>query len=222
MKNGLKIYACSGVGSLGIGAKAEKYDYWLDDTKTISNTIAVNNLLGKINVLATDLRVNEELSDDEVLMELQLIDLYAVCLQAAQIYKESELKRFGSIIARYVEEEKFKYADFDNDNRNEYLNDIYNEIEALFLAGENYIISNAFYDWFISDVVEKNYCGLSQEEQAKVESVIENKISGLGAIDSESKDPASMLHNCGGYFLYNYIPDSTIKKINYGNPIRIK
>ena len=103
MKDGLKIYACSG---FGIGTTPEKFDYWRDDTQTIRNTCAVNSLLADINLLAVKLQY-EQLSEADALTALNLIDLYTVCLYAAETYSGQDLVRFGDVIAAMIEQGAF-------------------------------------------------------------------------------------------------------------------
>lgn len=45
MNNGLKIYACSGIGATEIN----RYQYWMAGSKDYENSPAVNTLLAMIN-----------------------------------------------------------------------------------------------------------------------------------------------------------------------------
>lgn len=213
MSNGLKIYACSGLGSLGIGTAQRDFKYWRDNTSTIRNTRAVNGLLAEINSIAATLQYGEDLSKKELLHLLNLIDLYVVCLQAAKTYKDNELQRFGNIIGKYVEDGAFDYASTDDAKRDEHLDTLFLEIETLFLNGENYTIHNAFIDWFTKDIVNENYKGLTEMEQTHAEEVLQSL--GDGSISGTNGDPSDYLHNCGGYYLYQFMDESKAKKLPY-------
>lgn len=213
MSKGLKIYACSGLGSLGIGTAQRDFKYWRDNTSTIRNTRAVNNLLAEINAIAATLQYGEDLSREELLHMLNLIDLYVVCLQAAKTYKNNELQRFGSIIAKYVEDGAFDYGSTDDKERDDHLDTLYLEIETLFLNGENYSIRSAFSDWFAKEVVEENYQGLTEAEQQQAENAL--KAVSNGAVSGEDADPSDYLHDCGGYYLYQFMSEAKAKKLPY-------
>lgn len=213
MSKGLKIYACSGLGSLGIGTAQRDFKYWRDNTSTVRNTRAVNGLLAEINAIAATLQYGEDLSKEEMLHMLNMIDLYVVCLQAAKTYKENELQRFGCIIAKYVEEGAFDYSSTDDTERDEHLDTLFLEIETLFLNGENYTIRSGFTEWFTKDVVNENYPGLTEAEQAKTEEIL--KSLGDGSVSGTKKDPSDMLYDCGGYYLYLFMDEEMAKKLPY-------
>ena len=60
MRDGLKIYACTG---FGVGTAPEQFNYWLDNTETITNTKAVNSLLAEINFLSAKLCYSQDLTN---------------------------------------------------------------------------------------------------------------------------------------------------------------
>ncbi|MCM1069931.1 MAG: hypothetical protein NC038_07805 [Paludibacter sp.] len=210
MSKGLKIYACSG---LGIGTAQQDFQYWRDNTVTINNTRAVNNLLAEINAISATLQYGEQLSESEMLGMLNMIDLYVICLQAAKSYKCSELQRFGNIIAKYVEEGKFDYSSTDDAERDTHLDDLYTEIETLFLTAQNYDVVSAFNEWFNTNVVAENYNGYTPEEQKAAAKAIEN-IS-KDAVSGTSNDASEYLFNCGGYYLYQFMDEKEAKKLPY-------
>lgn len=212
MADGLKIYACSGFG--GVGATGTDFNYWLDNTETVTNTCAVNVLLAQLNLLFTELQYDTELSDEEILYSLNLIDLYAVCLQFAKNQRTdtNELSRAGRIIAQMVEDGEFNYNSLDNDERDKNLDMLIATAETLFLAGENPTVNNEFYRWYIENVLELNYQGLTEEQQRAAREVIvkNGEIYGIGATE---QDAGTYLNKSGAYHIYEYIDNNTLKKL---------
>ena len=76
MADKLKIYACSGIGDTG---ESRIFDYWTDNTQTVSNTQAVNTLLALINMRVAEVG-SLSLTQDEQAECLNDIDLYAISL----------------------------------------------------------------------------------------------------------------------------------------------
>lgn len=212
MKNGLKIYACSGLGSgcRGVGTAKEKFDYWRDNTETISNTRAVNGLLAEINLLFSQLRF-KEMSAIEVLYALDLIDLYVVCLQAAESYHGEDLTRAGYVIAGMVAAGEFEYDSFDNDERDRNLDRLIDLFSERQMSGEYQTLVSPFTDWFHQNVTTQDYCGLGSAAQKRVRASIQKSVSGIGTTTSD--DPADWLYGAGDYYLYLYMDYSRANKI---------
>ena len=74
MANKLKIYACSGIGNENV-----RYTYWLDNTKTVSNTMAVNTLLALINRNNIEILRLVTMTNEQKLANLNDIDVYVLC-----------------------------------------------------------------------------------------------------------------------------------------------
>lgn len=210
MSKGLKIYACSG---LGVGTTQREFGYWRDNTRTVTNTRAVNNLLAEINAISATLQYGEDLTKQELLHMLNLIDMYVVCLQAARDYANNELSRFGNIIAKYVEDGAFVYPSTDDTERDNHLDTLYMEIETAFQNGNNYTIKSAFTEWFSENVVDQNYQGFTPAEQQKAETIL--KTLSNGSVSGTDSDASELLFNCGGYYLYLFMDEDKAKKLPY-------
>lgn len=202
MRDGLKIYACSG---FGIGTTPDKFDYWRDNTETIKNTCAVNSLLADINLLAVKLQY-EDLSEKDVLLALNLIDLYTVCLYAAENYSGDELQAYGTIIGWMAENGAFSSASLDNDERDENLDQLIAVSQDYFYSGEYEQIANETTVWFTEHVVLKDYVGLTERQIDAVESALSIGVSG-------DKDAGSALYEQGGYYLYLYLGEAQARKM---------
>lgn len=214
MKDGLKIYACSGLNDCyGVGTAAGDFNYWRDNTYTLSNTRAVNGLLAEINLLFAQLRY-KEMSESEVLYALRLIDLYVVCLVAAERYHGEDLLRAGVVIERMLESGKFDCGSMDNDERDSNLDRLVGDFESD-MCGEVEIesVGSEFIHWFEGRVYSEDYCGMSTEQQVRVRKSIARykSVSGIGSA-VESDDPADWLYGAGSYYLYLYMPYKTAQK----------
>ena len=207
MRDGLKIYACSG---FGVGTAPQDFTYWLDNTETITNTKAVNSLLAKINFLAAKLCYDTSLSNKDVLTALNLIDLYTVCLYGAEQYHGVELERYGRIVAQLAEDGAFGYESLDNDERDNNLDDLISQANTHFNDGENPSVQNDTYEWFVEDIVSADYVGLNEEQIEAVREVIDsqNAVSG-----STTQDAGKKLFEAGGYYLYLYLTRKEAIKI---------
>ena len=202
MRNGLKIYACSGLCS-NIGTAPADFSYWRDDMQTISSTRAVNALIASINLLEAQLQY-KQLTDEEVLSALNQIDLYVVCLIFAQQLSQEDLPRAGRVIAEMIEEGKFQYASMEDAERDEHLVEICHEAQARYTAGDDPKISNNFSVWFDQHVTGEAFVGLTEEQQARAKQAMQS--TGVGA--TGDPDAADMLFNAGEYYLYLYMTRS--------------
>lgn len=211
MKDGLKIYACSGFA--GVGSKAEEFDYWLDDSNTSANTCAVNSLLAEINLLYTKLQY-EDMSDEEVITSLNLIDLYCTTLQFAKSYHGADLVRAGMVIGSMVDDGYFSFNSWDNNERDENLSSLISTAQSLFVSGEDITASNDFTAWYESNVIELDYQGLTEQQQELAREFAQEYAAskGVGATDKPF-DPATYLYDAGNYYLYLYMSDSSAKKV---------
>ena len=198
MRDGLKIYACSG---LGVGTQPEEFNYWTDNTDTLTNTCAVNALLAHINFLSSKLRY-QSMSESDVLTSLNLIDLYAVCLYGAEQYKGEEIRRYGRIVGLMADEGAFLYDSTDNDERDNHLDDLISEANTRFTDGEDPNVSNNTTEWFEKEVTAKMYVGLSDEQIERVKKVLNN-----GAIGTTVKEASDALYQNGAYYLYLYLTE---------------
>ena len=204
MANKLKIYACSGIGA---SDEKKKYNYWLDNTSTIHNTQAVNNLLSIINLNYSEIEYIADLTDSDVINRLNTIDLMCVCLQAAQDYSShyTKLGKAGKVISRMLNDGDFNSSSIDNDDRNARLDMLLNKLKTGMESEEQYSDNSEFEDWWHENVVKLNTIGLTDGEQERVREVLNDSISGIGSNDwQEDKDIAKYLNDSGSYFLYLY------------------
>lgn len=214
MKQGLKIYACSGleINNKGVGTAAPDFNYWFDNTSSITNTIAVNNLLTKINLLFAQLQY-DPLTDEEIISALNLIDLYTVCLQFAKQYHGAELEKAGNVVAKMLADNMFDYTSWDNDERDDNLDSLIEKAFDIFNGNAiEHTTESKFHEWFKSEVIDKDYCGLSKEQQEKLAALCNNQgVSGEEYVSTG--DPATDLSNSGAYYLYCYMRPNVAKNV---------
>lgn len=212
MKQGLKIYACSGLNlSNGVGTSKEDFDYWLDNTQTIFNTCAINILLAGINYRFSRLQYDNSLSDSEVIKCLNEIDLLVVCLQFAKKYKDNteELQRAGSVIAQMLQENYFTFDSWDNDERDRNLDSLIVTAQELFLKSDVFVENAEFYNWYLDNVVYQSYEGYTKEQQAAAQKFLikQSNISG-----TKKAEAGQYLTNSGSYYFYLYMNKDSAKK----------
>lgn len=203
MSNKLKIYACSGIGD------QEQPGYWLDDTRTSSNTQAVNNLLSMINEKLSELYYLQ-LSKTAEIERYNAIDLLVVCLRFAKRYagQSDMLRRAGRVIGSYAASGSFDTNDTNDDSRSAHLDILFAAILDDLDNSKNTQSEPEFDRWFEQQVVALNQVGLSAAQQAAADQWAVDQEQRVGATDYG--DISEYLNNSQDYFLYLYIPDSEV------------
>lgn len=207
MSEKLRIYACS-----GIGAVKNEYDYWLDNTSTVSNTQAVNSLLAKINLAYTE-AMYLQLNEEEIAERLDLIDQYSVCLYFAQKYQDNseELYAAGRVVGSMLKSGAFISNSLDNQERDANLDALIVRAESM-MDGANLEANPEFVDWWQENIIAKNIVGLSEEEQEAIENTLQSQsVNGY----EENPDLAKYLNNAGEYFAYTYFTKEQLSKLPY-------
>ena len=214
MARTLSIYACSGIGS---NAPAERtiYDYWLDNTNSVSNTQAVNSLLARINTDAIEI-LNLELTDEEVLERLNEIDWYAATLYFVQQYESraDQMVQLRRAIGKAWDNGLFDYVEFDNKKRDLHLDEVIEKIAQYMDDADIKEPSSTFRTWWSQEIDSKNKVGLTTVQQQKItETLAKHKVSGIGANYDQNPDLAKYLNNGAEYFLYTYATDEQINQL---------
>lgn len=201
MSDKLKIYACSGVGSTTQDAK-QLHSYWLDGTRTVSNTQGVNTLLALINLELAELNTLP-LNDHERLEKYNKLDLLTICLRVAQRYGDDEKKLAlaGKAIGKLAQDGTLDCVDTDDDSRSAHLDAVYSRVLDMVASGQVGTTDPEFVEWYNTTILQANKVGLTKEQQKAVQ--------GVGATDEQ--DPAYYISNSKDYFLYLYIPNDDIK-----------
>lgn len=201
MSDKLKIYACSGVGSTTQDAK-QLHSYWLDGTRTVSNTQGVNTLLALINLELAELNTLP-LNDHERLEKYNKLDLLTICLRVAQRYGDDEKKLAlaGKAIGKLAQDGTLDCVDTDDDSRSAHLDAVYSRVLDMVSSGQVGTTDPEFVEWYNTTILQANKVGLTKEQQKAVQ--------GVGATDEQ--DPAYYISNSKDYFLYLYIPNDDIK-----------
>lgn len=213
MANRLKIYACSGIGDAAPKSSG-MYNYWTDNTNTLSNTQAVNNLLAKINLFVSEVE-NLRLNDGEVLDRLDAIDKLIVCLDAAQNYA-GDLEKAGRVFGTMVAQKQFVCDSLNNDERDKHLDELLSWFEdAMAKDGQYVLASDQFLNWWDENVVKLNKVGLDVAQQEAVQAALDSSaISGIGDLDwRDNKELSNYLSNGGTYFLYTYFTDAQLASL---------
>lgn len=195
MNNGLKIYVCSGVGSVDINS----YKYWTAGTKDYENSPAINSLLSQINAANVD-ATYLDLTQEEKIDCYNKIDFLTVCLVLAQSKLANEQK--ASVLQKMYDDGAFDFASFNDSQREEHLNSL---IEQALSDDKMYAKSGDIYKWFTTDIAQHNDVLFSPEQQKKIAAAI-NSISGVGATDFGSL--TEYIEQAGQYFLYRFIPEN--------------
>lgn len=215
MSGKLKIYACSGIGSTKSGA----YDYWTDNTATISNTQAVNTMLALINRNRIEVLRLQGLTDADKCELLNDIDLYVLCMAAARNYADDNKKLLyaGVVIGNMVDERKFSsFESLDNDERDAHLDALLETMYQRVSDEQETSKSKGFIDWYERMIIRRNKVGLTTEQQQKARKSLKLKkgIKGIGAGDwTENSDLAEYLTKGSEYFLYLYFTDEQLAKL---------
>lgn len=214
MADKLKIYACTGIGDTG---ESRSYNYWTDNTNTVSNTQAVNTLLAQINMRIAEIS-SLELSRDEQAACLNDIDLYAVSLYYASAFSgNSDKIRFaGTVIGDMAANGLFQFDSIDNAERDAHLDELFATVEKAIETGKAGEPTPAFLDWWRTTVEERDKVGLTPDQQKAVQEALNSAISGIGEVDEawkENKDLANYLTNAGRYFTYTFFTDAQLAKL---------
>lgn len=193
----LKIYACSGIGA----AQEAEEGYWLDNTRTESNTRAVNNLLSMINLRLAELNATTNQADRIAIYND--LDLQVVCLRLAQRYADNQeqLDRAGRVLSYYVGNGAFNYSSTDDTERSEHLETVYNLVVGDTDGSVDYPSNRDFLAWWEAEVSSLNKVGLTPAQQDALRSATSE---GIGAV---SGDISKYMSDCKTYFLYTYISD---------------
>ena len=214
MARTLSIYACSGIGS-NAHVEHEKYDYWLDNTNSVTNTQAVNSLLARINTDAIEI-LNLELTDEEVLERLNEIDWYAATLYFVQQYESraDQIVQLRRAIGKAWDNGLFEYVEFDNKKRDLHLDEVIGKIAQYMDDANIKEPSSTFRAWWNEEVANKNKVGLTTDQQQKIIAMLaQRKVSGIGANYDQNPDLAKYLNNGAEYFLYTYATDEQINQL---------
>jgi len=223
MSNKLKIYGCTGVGETD---NTGLYKYWLDNTKTVSNTQAVNRLLATINYKYVQATYQRGLSNEQIAQLLDDIDILSICLYYAKEYANdpTQLHHAGIVIGALVNKGIFKYESVDGKERDSHLDDLFTKVEDL--MNEDYKENKDFMQWWKSDVEDAEVVGMSDDEQTTITDALkESSVSAVGDADDKTifddPDIGNYLTNAGTYFLYTYFTEEQYAKITTKRNVRI-
>lgn len=220
MDDKLKIYACSGVGDAR-NREPVMYEYWMDNTKSIDNTQAVNSLLISINyawIRATRL---QGLSKEQCIKELCKVDFYTVCLDAAKRFanQPAMLSRARGVIYSMVKNGLFNNVSMDGEQRDAYLDDLLKKANEGYDSDVQIEVSKPFAKWWKENIENLNKVGLSADEREKVSEVI----SGIAATnDKIPTDPIELLNDSARYFIYTFMSDAQLARLNAKSRVKVE
>lgn len=208
----LKIYCCSGVGQSGTASVS--FTYWLDGTRTVSNTTAVNSLLARINSINTELQYLE-LSEEDIIIRANAIDIYVIALKFAEKYSgnDIELSRAGRLIQKCINEGGFDFQSIDDGLRGDHLDSLYDNLNSAANSGKDSTETGEFYTWWMENIIPNNRVALSKEQQERSEQFFQ-QLSGVGATGKYG-DLSEYIDQAGSYFLYTYFSPSVLSKLPY-------
>ena len=211
MSERLKIYACSGIGD----TEQAELDYWTDNTKTVSNTKAVNSLFALINRIYAEV-LCLKLQTKEIVERLNTIDVLVVTLYYAQEYANNPelLAHAGEVIGYWYQNGLFEYDSINNNDRDYHLDELFARIEGL--MENDYTASKEWRLWWRENILDLNNVGLTKSEQQQIESNLSQalKTEGIGAKSAEDDpDIGKYISDSGSYFLYTFFTDEQINKL---------
>jgi len=215
MSNKLKIYGCTGLEN---EEQSTIYRYWLDNTKTVSNTQAVNRLLALINYKYVQASCQLGLNSIQISELLDEIDILSICLYYAKEYANDpeKLHHAGVVIGAMVDKGIFKYESVDGKKRDEHLDDLFTKFEGF--IEEEFAEIKDFMQWWKTEIEDKEVVGMSVDEQKTITKALnDSKVSGVGDADEKTifddPDIGTYITNAGTYFLYTYFTDKQLNKI---------
>lgn len=217
MSGKLKIYACSGFSS----PEAGTYDYWTDNTSTITNTQAVNTMLALINRNRIEVLRLAGMTDQDKRDNLNDIDLYVLCMSAAQRYEkdEAKLKYAGVVIGNMQREGKFNFKSLDNGERDEHLDKLLDTMFTRVSDEQEKEHNKDFEAWYNKKIVNRNKVGLNFGQQQNFRKAVKKGVAGIkgiGEVDDawkENADLAELLTKGSEYFLYLYFTPEQFAKL---------
>ncbi len=211
MSETLKIYACSGIGD---ATYTQEYNYWLDNTKTINNTQAVNTLLANINSAAVDV-LYLDLPEEKVLDKLQYIDLLCVCLYCAQEYSHDTalLHKAGQVIGSMYAKGKFAFNSFDNSERDANLDKLVKEADSSISGDSEYSAPSDFTEWWHKTIEERNKVGLNANKRKIIEKTLKNAPKQISGDWTDNADLQKYLFDGANYFIYCYFTAQELKQL---------
>lgn len=212
MSDSLKIYACTGIGDPD---NSREYQYWLDNTKTLYNTQAVNTLLAQINCEAIDV-LYSNLSDAEVLAKLNRIDLLCTCLFFAQQYSNDTtlLHKAGQVIGQYYYQGVFEFYSFDNSERDKNLDDLIATIGEAINSEIVFKAQPEFTEWWHTTIEERNKVGFNEEQRKIINDTLrKSKVSKVSGTEYDNEDLQKYLVDSARYFLYLYFTPEELAKL---------
>lgn len=215
MSGKLKIYACSGIGE----TDQSGFNYWTDNTNVLSNTQAVNTLLALINRNYIEVNYLRSMSVEDKIANLNDIDVYTVCLTAAEKCADDpdKLKRAGDVIALMIHNGDFNFDSLDNSTRDAHLDDLIEKFgEMMQDDGLQLLDFNTnFIIWYQQNIIARNKVGLSKEEQNRMQQALEST-KPVGDVDEkwmEDNRISEYLLKAGTYFLYTYLTADQLGKL---------
>ena len=215
MAKTLSIYACSGIGA-NSNVPESGYNYWLDNTETVSNTQAVNSLLAHINMLAVEC-LYLDLDDEQLLQNLNDIDFYSTVLYFVKQYQDrpDDLLNVGRAIGKAYDNDLFSFVEFDNKLRDLHLDEVIGKVAEYMDDADLGDPSDGWSKWWNDNVSALNTVWLNPDQQLQVKEALgASKISGIGALDwSNNKELANYINNAGEYFLYTYATDDQLAQL---------
>ena len=214
MADRLKIYACSGIGE-NAETQERIWDYWTDNTDCISNTQAVNTLIALINRNYIEVTRLATMTREDKIANLNDIDLYVVCLRAAQHCNQhyTQLQHAGAVIGDMLLHGAFDCQSLDAAERDNNLDQLLDKFDELYTDDTEPTPNPEFTTWFEENVVERNKVGLSKDAQATIKKSLKTAKKGISGDWKDNEDLGKYLSDAGTYFLYTYFTEDQLKKL---------
>ena len=212
----MKIYACTGIGDV---QSKQEWNYWTDNTETVNNTQAVNTLLALINRNYIEVTRLLNITPAEKIANLNDIDVYVVCLDAARRFAEKPelLKRAGYVIAGMMEKGEFNCDSLDNTERDAHLDQLLAKAETGYADEATPEVKSDFVTWYQQTVIDRNRIVIPAKEREEIQAVLKKsaaKIQGIGELDwRNNAELSKYLMKGSEYFLYTYFTDAQLNRL---------
>lgn len=212
----MKIYACTGIGDV---QSKQEWNYWTDNTETINNTQAVNTLLALINCNYIEVTRMMGITPAEKIDNLNDIDVYVVCLDAARRFAEKPelLKRAGYVIAGMIEKGEFNCDSLDNTERDAHLDQLLAKAETGYADEATPEVESDFVTWYQQNVIDRNRIVIPAKEREEIRSVLKKSVAkkqSIGDLDwRNNAELSEYLLKGSEYFLYTYFTDAQLNRL---------
>lgn len=188
----------------GIGATEDIYTPYMADTYFWDNTIAENYLFSELDVINAYLTYINS-ADREYLNQLDRVVVAYNLYQRSKGYSEL-MKRAGRVLQTMEDSNMFTLATIDEDSRMANLGELIDTAIDMLLDNTTLSESGVYVDWWQTQIADKDYNGLSQQQIDNYKSNI-----GIGGKEEQKNAILTDMQKSAPYFLYLYLGEEWVR-----------